>query len=96
MTLMAEPTPVSRPLGASAPMSTGHPALGRAPEATIIPLGLDCYQIVLDGTVRGYVCSTDDGWECFAGAHLGEARPVGSRRSITGAIRDLCRDPATP
>lgn len=92
MTLTADPTPARRSAGAYAPMSSGHPALGRAPEATIVPVGLDCYQIVLDGTVKGYVCAIGDGWECFAGTHLGEARATGSRHSITAAIRDLCRE----
>lgn len=91
MTLMTD-HPAGTPARASA-ISTGHPSLGRAPEATVIPFGLDCYQIVLHDVVKGYVCSSADGWECFAGARLGETRPIGRRHSITVAIRDLCREP---
>ncbi|WP_261165780.1 hypothetical protein [Microbacterium sp. Marseille-Q6965] len=91
---MTDPTAPARPVRTSAPMSSGHPALGRAPEATIVPVGLDCYQILLDDAVQGYVCATEDGWECLAGSHLGETRPLGARSSITAAIRDLCREGA--
>jgi hypothetical protein len=92
MTLMTDPTTTARPSRTNAPMSSGHPALGRAPEAEIVPVGLDCYQILLDDAVVGYVCATEDGWECLASAHLGDTRPIGARASITAAIRDLCRE----
>ena len=53
MTLMTDPTTTARPSRTNAPMSAGHPALGRAPEAEIVPGGLDCYQILLDDAVVG-------------------------------------------
>jgi hypothetical protein len=78
--------------GAISTMTSGHPSLGRAPEATIIPVSLTCYRIVLGDAAKGYVCSVEDGWECFAGAHMADARSIGVRRTLTTAIRDLVSD----
>lgn len=91
MTLMTDPATAIPTTGAIAPMRSGHPSLGRAPEATIVPLGLDRYEILLDGAVQGFVCATEDGWECFVGTDLERSLPLGERTSITVAIRDLCR-----
>lgn len=53
MTLMTD-HPAGIPARATA-MASGHPCLGRAPEATVVPVGLDCYQIVLHDEVKGYI-----------------------------------------
>lgn len=94
MTLTVETTALAAATttAATSPMSSGHPSLGRAPQATIIPVSLTCYQILLGDEAKGYVCSVKDGWECFAGAHMADARSIGVRKSLTTAMRDLVTD----
>ncbi len=92
MTLTVDTTALAATSRAISPMNSGHPSLGRAPEATIIPVSLTCYRVVLGDDAKGYVCSTEDGWECFVGAHLADARSIGMRTSLSTAIRDLVTD----
>ncbi|MGW9113179.1 hypothetical protein [Microbacterium sp. NPDC055683] len=91
MTLIAEgPAHVAtRP---TAPLRSAHPSLGRAPEATLIPVSLTCYQVALGDSVKGYICVQGPGWECFAGSHMADAVSIGFRATLTVAIRDLVAD----
>lgn len=67
-----------------------HPSLGHAGEADIEPMGLNCYQVSLHGTVHGFVRSTTGaGWECLVGEQLVTAHSLGPSRSFAAAVRDL-------
>ncbi|MDI6942277.1 MULTISPECIES: hypothetical protein [Microbacterium] len=91
MSLIAETAPQA-PARTASTMRTGHPSLGRAPEAVLIPISLTCYQVALADQVKGYICVKGREWECFAGAHMADARSIGTRASLTVAIRDLVTD----
>ncbi len=92
MTLTVDTTALAATSRVISPMNSGHPSLGRAPEATIIPVSLTCYRVVMGDDPKGYVCSDEEGWECFVGAHMADARSIGMRSSLTTAIRDVVTD----
>jgi hypothetical protein len=89
MSLIAEASPKVATTRTTSPMRTGHPSLGRAPEATIIPVSLTSYQVALADEIKGYVCVKGAGWELFAGSHMADAVSLGTRPTLTIAIRDL-------
>jgi len=57
--------------------------------ARLIPVTLTCYQVAVGDQVRGYLCCTGEGWECYAGRALDTAEDLGVRRTLLEAVRTV-------
>lgn len=55
--------------------------------ARLIPVTLTCYQVAVGDQVRGYLCCTGEGWECYAGRVLQSADDLGVRKTLLEAVR---------
>ena len=69
--------------------STTHPALGRTPEAALIPLSLSLYEVVLNDRPIGYLEAAGPIWVALSGTPYAFAVEAGQHRNLTAALRIL-------
>ena len=69
--------------------STAHPALGRTPEAALIPLSLSLYEVVLNDRPIGYLEAAGPIWVALSGTPYSFAVEAGQHRNLTAALRIL-------